>query len=64
MKINELIDLLSRFNLKANISILIDNTPHKRFDVLWGDSDGSEMENCENVYVYLEDNNKKEKTNK
>ena len=48
MKVKELLNDLSKYNLEANISIVVDCCPHQ-FDISYGTSEGCKPSNCEEV---------------
>jgi len=53
MKLKNLIELLQRYNLDANVQIVVDSHPCD-FEILYGSSEGCTKENCEDVYLSID----------
>lgn len=48
MKVKELLNELAKYNLEANISIVVACRPYQ-FDISYGTSEGCKPSNCEEV---------------
>ncbi len=62
MKVEQLIELLSEYNLDAHVNIIVHSKPHN-FTLTYGVSDGCTKANCTNVNLFIEKLNINEKQN-
>ena len=60
MKVKELLEKLSEYNLEADISIVLNNSA-RDFEICYGTSEGCTKENCDEVNLYVKGLNNDEK---
>lgn len=60
MKVKEFIEKLSKYNPKADIGIVVNNSVHE-FEICFGTSEGCTKENCDEVNLHVKGLNIDEK---
>ena len=53
MKLKDFLDKLSRYNLEADVNVVVGSEP-KKFEICYGGGDGCTPENCDSVDLFVE----------
>ena len=59
MKVKEMIEYLSQFNQEAKVFSTIKHQTYSP-SIAWGSKEGCTKLNCEEVFIYVEDDSKQE----